>query len=100
MTVKQLLQEQYKDYMKNIHESAWKYCCECAAAKKMHVADYILINYICITEYDLKKNGVSYSEAVDLNKSKLLASNRHRQEHGHVDAFWLTKKGIKWFNEG
>ena len=30
-----------------------------------------------------------------MNKNKLIASNRHRQYHGKVNAFWLTAKGYK-----
>ena len=51
-----------------------------------------------ITEADLKKWGVSYSGELEaMHKAKYIASNRHRQEHGHLDRYWLTEKGYKHF---
>jgi hypothetical protein len=50
-----------------------------------------------ITEHECnpRKNREAYIELIQMNKDKLIASNRHRQYHGKVDAFWLTKKGYK-----
>ena len=52
---------------------------------------------LVITENECnpRKNPDTYWELIQLNEDKLVASNRHRQYHGKVDAFWLTKKGYK-----
>lgn len=95
MTVKEMFEAKYKEYMQNITRKAWenhKFYAEC---HKMPVYQHIML-CIEITQNDLKKWGVYYGgELKDLHKEKYIASNMHRQEHGHIDRWWLTKRGYK-----
>lgn len=101
MTVKEMLDIKYREWLKNIRRREWENVNIYAEAKKMHVAEYM---YMCleITEQDIKNNGgyngELYSDLKQMHEKKLLASNQHRQEHGHVDKWWLTKKGMKSLN--
>lgn len=101
MTVKEIFDKKYREWLKTITKASWENCKCYAAAKNMHIAEYM---YMCleITENDIKTNGGYnsdfYREICEAHKKKLLASNRHRQEHGHVDKWWFTKKGLKSLN--
>lgn len=96
MTVKELFENKYRERMANITEREWKRAKEDAEYKKMPVAQFIMM-CLEITENDCnpRKNADAYWELIEMNKNKLIASNRHRQYHGKVDAFWLTAKGYK-----
>ena len=96
MTAKEMFEHKYKEKMNSITEREWNHIKEDSAHQKMHPAEYIFM-CLAITEHECnpRKNAEVYWELIELNKSKLVASNRHRQYHGKVDAFWLTKKGYK-----
>lgn len=98
MTVKEFLNEKYLNKMKNISEREWKCVQEAAACKKVHPAE-ILYRSFEITQNDIKANGgyngELWNDIKDMHSKKLLASNKHRQEHGHIDRYWLTAKGYK-----
>ncbi len=96
MTVKEIFEKKYREKMATITEREWKYANEDAEFYGMPVAEYIMRNLeITGNECNPRKNADAYWELIALNKSKLIASNMHRQEHGHIDRFWLTKKGYK-----
>jgi hypothetical protein len=96
MTVKEMFENKYRERMKNIREREWQYIKEIAEAKKMHPAQVIIMGLaITATEANPRKNAEVYRELIEMNQNKLIASNRHRQYSGKVDAFWLTKKGYK-----
>lgn len=96
MTVKEMFENKYRETMANITEREWQRVLENAAAKQMHPAEYIIKNLvITVNECNPRKNADAYWELIELNKNKLVASNRHRQYHGKVDCFWLTPKGYK-----
>jgi DNA-binding PadR family transcriptional regulator len=66
----------------------------------MTIPDYMIMCLeITANECNPRNNADIYWELIKLNNDKFIASNRHRQEHGHVDKFWLTKKGLKEFNK-
>lgn len=96
MTVKEMFENKYRERMANMTEREWKRATENAEYRKMHVSKYILLS-LEITEKDFYDNGIYYygGELENLHKQKLIASNRHRQEHGHVTVYWLTKKGCE-----
>ena len=96
MTVKEMFENKYREKMATITGREWNRAKENAECKKMHVSEYI-IRCLEITENDCnpRKNADVYWELIEMNKSKLVASNRHRQYHGKIDAFWLTEKGYK-----
>ena len=96
MKVKEMFEAKYKEYMATINRRAWENAKFYAAQKQMPVYEYIMLS-IEITQGDLRKWHVSYygSELEELHKAKCIASNRHRQEHGHIDRYWLTQKGYK-----
>ena len=97
MTVKEMLESKYREYMKNITARQWEKIKAEAEGKKLHPAEWIIRGYLNITvnEANPRKNPEVYRELIQMNKDKLVASNRHRQYHGKVDTFWLTKKGYK-----
>ncbi len=96
MTVKEMFENKYRERMATITEREWKRVKEDASYKNMHPAEFIIM-CLEITENDCnpRKNADVYWELIKMNKNKLIASNRHRQYHGKVNAFWLTKKGYK-----
>ena len=101
MTVKELFEKKYREWLKRMRESDWEQIKQNASAGKKHPAEYV---YMCleITVNDVKKNGGYTSdlwkEIRDMHSNKLLASNAHRQYSGHVTTYWLTKKGFKALN--
>lgn len=95
MTVKEMFETKYKEHMATISRRAWENAKFYAEHNKMPVYKFILLS-IEVTEADMKRFGVGYSgELEKLHKAKCIASNRHRQEHGHIDRYWLTEKGYK-----
>ena len=95
MTVKEMFEAKYKEYMATINRRAWENAKYYAQHKNMPVYQFILLS-IEVTEADLKKWGICYGgELEELHKERCIASNRHRQEHGHIDRYWLTKKGYE-----
>lgn len=97
MTVKEMLENKYREYMKNITARQWEIVKTEAENRKLHPAELILRFFINITENEVnpRKNAEVYWELIQMNKDKLVASNRHRQYSGKVDTFWLTAKGYK-----
>lgn len=95
MTVKEMFETKYKEYMVTINRRAWENAKFYAEQKRIPVHKFILLT-IEVTETDLKKCGIRYGGELErLHKEKCVASNRHRQEHGHIDRYWLTEKGYK-----
>lgn len=98
MTVKEILDKKYSDWLKNIRKREWENIQYYASANGMHPAECMYMN-LEITEFDIKANGgyagELFNEIDSMHKQKLLASNKHRQEHGHITKYWLTKKGLK-----
>ena len=95
MTVKEMFETKYKEHMATINRRTWENAKFYAEHKKIPVHKFILLS-IEVTEADLKKWGVRYGDELEeLHKAKCIASNKHRQEHGHVDRYWLTEKGYK-----
>lgn len=95
MTVREMFEIKYREYMANVNSTTWRNVKAYAEYKKMPIPQYVML-CIEVTETDLKKWGVQYGgELEELHKAKCIASNRHRQEHGHVDRYWLTEKGYK-----
>ena len=100
MTVFEMFTVKYREWLKRMTKREWERIKESAEAKKMSIPDYMMF-CIEITENDCnpRKNMDTYWELIKLNGEKLIASNRHRQEHGHIDRYWLTKKGLKEYNK-
>ena len=97
MTVREMLENKYREYVKNITARQWEIVKTEAENRKLHPAELILRFFINITENEVnpRKNAEVYWELIQMNKDKLVASNRHRQYSGKVDTFWLTAKGYK-----
>lgn len=91
-----MFKNKYREKMANITEREWKRVKEDAQFKKMHPSEFIMM-CLEITESDCnpRVNADVYWELIEMNNNKLIASNRHKQENGHTDRFWLTKKGYK-----
>ena len=98
MTVKQFFENKYRDKMLNMAEREWGRIKEQCDFSGKHPAEIIYMG-LEITEFDIKANGGYKGELYDdirkMHEKNLLASNKHRQYHGKVDAWWLTKKGFK-----
>lgn len=99
MTAFEIFKQKYEEWLKRMTSREWERIKEGAECKKMSVPDYMMM-CLALTNDDCnpRKNADVYWELIQMNKDKLIASNRHRQYHGKVDAFWLTKKGLKEFN--
>lgn len=101
MTVFEMFEEKYREWLKNMSAVEWKAIKRNAEAKGMSIPDYMML-CLEITHDDIKRNGwysgEFFRELDEMHKSKLVASNKHRQEHGHITKYWLTKKGLKAFN--
>jgi hypothetical protein len=100
MTAFEMFKKKYEDELKNMNVAKWNNIKYYAEAKKMSIPDYMMM-CLAISEHEVnpRKNADVYYELIQMNKDKLIASNRHRNESGHVTAFWLTKKGLKEFNK-
>ena len=96
MTVKEIFEKKYRERMATITEREWKYAKEDAECRAMPVAEFIM-RCLEITENDCnpRKNAEVYWELIEMNKSKLIASNRHKSDCRTLTRFWLTKKGYK-----
>lgn len=98
LTVAQVLEEKYRVKLLTMSERDVKRLKETAQCTKQHPAE-ILYMSLEITENDIKENGGWYgplhTELLSMHEQKLSASNKHRQERGHFDRYWLTKKGFK-----
>lgn len=98
MTVAQMLDIKYREKMKKMNPVAWGNI----LAQPRHPAQTIYMT-LEITADDIRKNGgwtgELWQEIDSMHKSKLLASNAHRQHSGHVTKYWLTEKGWKAINK-
>jgi hypothetical protein len=96
MTVKEMFENKYRERMATITEREWKRAKEDAEYKKMPIAQFIMM-CLEITENDCnpRKNADAYWEMIEMNKNKLVASNRHKSDCRNPTRFWLTKKGYK-----
>ena len=100
MTAYELFQSKYEHWLKTISKREWENVKYYAEAKKMSIPDYMMMCIeITINDANPRKNADAYWELIKMNEDKLVASNRHRQYSGKIDAFWLTKKGLKEFNK-
>lgn len=99
MTAYEMMYSKYREWLQRMTKREWENIKAYAEAKKMSIPDYMMM-CIELTENDAnpRKNAEVYFELIEMNNNKLIASNRHRQEHGHINRFWLTKKGLKEFN--
>lgn len=99
MTVKEFFQNEYKEFMQTVKARTWRNIQETAEYRKCNPSDVIFMDYLTITEQDIKDNGGwggdFYQEIKWMHEQKWLASNIHRQYHGRVIVYWLTKKGKK-----
>lgn len=102
MTVFEMLDIKYREWLKNMNEREWEKLKEEAEYYNKHIAE-VMYMHLEITEYDIKKNGgyngELWKEIKEMHANKLLASNQHRQYHGKVDCYWLTKKGFKHYKD-
>ena len=96
MTVKEMFEAKYRERMATISRREWDNAVRSANHFGMPVHE-VIMKSIEVTEHDLARWREFYygSELEQLHKSKCIASNRHRQERGHVDRYWLTEKGYK-----
>ena len=91
-----MFETKYRETMATITERQWARVKEDAESVKKHPAEFIIMNLVMSeNECNPRKNADVYWELIEMNKNKLVASNRHRQYSGKVDAFWLTPKGYK-----
>ena len=99
-TAFEMFKNKYEERLKYMTKRDWERIKEDAECKKMTIPDYMMMCLVLTKdEANPRKNADAYWELIQMNKDKLVASNRHRQYHGKVDAFWLTKKGLKEFNK-
>ena len=102
MTVNEIFKFKYEAMLKTMNSTAWRNFKFRAEYEKKHIAE-LMYMAIEITEFDIRENGgykgELYEEIKQMHEAKLLASNKHRNEHGHVDRWWLTPKGFKYINK-
>ena len=100
MTAFEMFQSKYEQWLKTITKREWENVKIYAEAKKMSIPDYMMM-CLEITENDCnpRKNADAYWELIEMNKNKLIASNRHKSDCRNITRFWLTKKGLKEFNK-
>lgn len=102
MTVFEMFTKKYNDKLLTMSGRQWEIIQRDAEIKKIHPAEHM---YMClvITHNDIVANGgyggEMYRELDQMHRDKLLASNKHRQYHGHVTRYWLTKKGINYYKK-
>ena len=98
MTVAEMLDTKYRDFMKNVPYESWKWI----TSQTKHPAE-IIYRGLEITVNDIRKNGgfngELWQEIKAMHESKLLASNQHRQAHGQITKYWLTEKGWRHINK-
>lgn len=97
MTVSECFKAKYYDWLKNMRANEWNNIKIKSEARKESIP-YFMFMCLEITENDVRKEGYNsefYQELKQLHENKLIASNKHRQEHDHINKYWLTKKGIK-----
>lgn len=100
MTAFEMFQSKYEQWLKTITKKEWENVKYYAEAKKLSIPDYMMMCLeVTINDCNPTKNADAYWELIQMNNDKLVASNRHRQAHGQVTSFWLTKKGLKEFNK-
>lgn len=100
MTAFEMFKEKYEASLKTMTSRAWENIKASAPAKGMTIPDYMMMCLeISENECNPRKNADVYWELIKMNENKLVASNRHRHEYGHVTRFWLTKKGLREFNK-
>lgn len=102
MTVFDILKQKYMNRLANLGPFEMKRVEEISASLNQHPAKTMFMA-LEITANDIKKNGgytgELYAEIQEMHKSKLLASNVHRQYYGKVTAYWLTQKGFNYLNK-
>lgn len=98
MTVAELFNEKYRAWLKEMPYPTWRIL-EREAKDHNRTLPEEMYFRLEITQFDIKRQGgyksELYANIEQLHKEKILAANIHRQEHGHVDRYWLTKKGMK-----
>lgn len=102
MTVAKMFDQKYRELLKSMNSVTYRNFKARADCEGKHMAELMYMT-LEITEQDIKAHGgyggELYAELNNMHKAKQLASNKHRQEHGHVDRYWLTKKGFKVLNK-
>ena len=98
MTVKKFFEDKYRNAMLNMDERKWARLKAEAEFYKKNPSEIMYMGFE-ITAYDIKTNGgynsEFYLDIKDMHERKLLASNKHRNYSGKVEAYWLTPKGFK-----
>ena len=102
MKVAEMFELKYRELVKNMNGVTYRNFKARSEYENKHIAE-LMYMALEITQHDIKANGgyggELYTELQAMHKSKLVASNKHRQEHGHIDRYWLTKKGFKALNQ-
>lgn len=102
MTVKEILYQKYQTMLKGMNRVTWENYKLQSQREKMHIAE-LMYMALEITVNDIRENGgwngELWQEISEMHKAKLLASNAHRQYHGQVTCYWLTKNGFKAINK-
>lgn len=102
MTVAAMFEQKYRELVKTMNSTTYRNFKERAEYENKHIAE-LMYMALEITEHDIKANGgyggELYAELKAMHSAKQVASNKHRQEHGHIDRYWLTKKGFKAMNQ-
>ena len=102
MTVNEIFKFKYEAMLKTMNITTWRNFKFRAKYEKKHIAELMYMS-IEITEFDILENGgykgELYEEIKQMHEANLLASNKHRNEHDHVDRWWLTQKGFKYINK-
>ena len=102
MTVSEMFYKKYKESLKTMNRTSWENVQLQSKESGIHPAQIIYMG-LEITAFDIKENGgwngELYQEIKQLHADKQLVSNLHRQAHGQVTAYWLTKKGFRVLNK-
>ena len=100
MTAFEMFKQKYEEWLKRMTAREWERIKECAEFKKIPIPDYMMMCIeVTINDCNPRHNAEAYWELVEMNKNKLVAGNAHRQYHGRVITYWLTKKGLREFNK-
>lgn len=92
--MKELFKAKYKEFMKTVSPSTWKYVQKCAKDFNQSIEEVIFNNCITVYRNEIKDYSITH-EPIERRYVKEISSKRS----GTQTTYKLTKKGIAWLNQ-
>lgn len=92
--MKELFKAKYKEFMKNVSPSTWRYIQRCAKDFNQTIEEVIFNNCITIYRNEIKDYSITHEP-----KGKGYVKEISSKRSGTQTTYKLTKKGIAWLNE-